>query len=457
MKHKNGGIDIAIVGGGPAGLFVAERIATGLVGDGHRHFGSSPTDLSPEGPAGSGIGLQGASTDLRHRIVVFDRMPTPGRKFLLAGRGGLNLTHSEAIDEFNEKYGNEADVIKRAVAQFPPSELRKWADGLGAKTFVGTSGRVFPEVLRSTPLLRAWLRRLHALGVEFETNMQWIGFEDAETFSFRRTRDKSVEASVDALNETILVRASVCVFALGGASWPRLGADGSWAKEFRRLGVATTQLEAANCGFHVNWSEHVRRFGGQPLKNIALSCQGQTVKGEVLLDPRGIEGNAIYAIGKQIRAALAEGRGQVRIDLRADLPLRTLISKLETGPGKQSSSSWLRKAGGLSAPAIAVLRETIDVDAIRNQPEMLATAIKSVPIEVVSTYPIERAISTAGGIRLDEITDRFELKRRRNCYVVGEMLDWEAPTGGYLLQGCFSSAAVVADAILEKLQTSINK
>jgi uncharacterized flavoprotein (TIGR03862 family) len=421
MNDSFGDVDVAIVGGGPAGLFVAERIAT---------------QLRSQSPG-----------NRRRRIVLFDRMPTPGRKFLLAGRGGLNLTHSDPIDQFVERYGPDAEIIKRAVGQFPPSALRDWADALHAETFIGTSGRVFPKALRATPLLRAWLQRLDNLGVEFELNTRWVGFED-RGIMFCRARPGFASQP----EETFVVRPSFTVFALGGASWPRLGADGSWTDEFRRVGIAVTDLAAANCGFQVSWSEHVQRLGGQPLKNIAVSCEGSTVKGELLLDPRGIEGNAVYALGREIRASLARGNRLIQIDLRADLSLRTLTSRLEAGPGKQSISSWLRKAAGLTPPALAVLRECVEIDPIKTEPETLAAAIKAVPIAITSTYPIDRAISTAGGIRLDEVTDQFELKKRRNSYAIGEMLDWEAPTGGYLLQACFSTAHVTAEAIVDKLR-----
>ena len=388
---------IAIIGAGPAGLIAAERLAQ----------------------AG-------------HRVTVYDRMASPARKFLLAGRGGLNLTHSEPLDRFVRRYRDAADWLAPALDAFPPQALRDWADGLGADTFVGSSGRVFPKALKASPLLRAWLARLDTLGVSFRPRMRWLGFDDGALV-------------FDGPQGTEQVRAQATLLALGGASWPRLGSDGSWVDILAGRGVAVAPLRPANGGFRVAWSDYlIARFAGTPLKRIALSFGGESVAGEAMIDRAGIEGGAIYALSSRLREAiLRDGAAELAVDLRPDLDVGALTAKLAKRRKGETLSNHLRKAG-LSPVAIALLREG---GALPDTPEALAQRIKDVPLRLEGLFPLERAISTAGGIPRDEIDGGFMLKRIPGVFVAGEMLDWEAPTGGYLLQGCFATGMAAADGM----------
>lgn len=388
---------IAIIGAGPAGLIAAERLAQ----------------------AG-------------HRVTVYDRMASPARKFLLAGRGGLNLTHSEPLDLFVRRYRDAADWLAPALDAFPPQALRDWADALGANTFVGSSGRVFPKALKASPLLRAWLARLDTLGVSFRPRMRWLGFDDGALV-------------FDGPQGTEQVRAQATLLALGGASWPRLGSDGSWVDILAGRGVAVAPLRPANGGFRVAWSDYViARFAGTPLKRIALSFGGESVAGEAMIDRAGIEGGAIYALSSRLReVVLRDGAAELAVDLRPDLDVGALTAKLAKRRKGETLSNHLRKAG-LSPVAIALLREG---GALPDTPEALAQRIKDVPLRLEGLFPLERAISTAGGIPRDEIDGGFMLKRIPGVFVAGEMLDWEAPTGGYLLQGCFATGMAAADSM----------
>lgn len=394
--------DIAIVGAGPAGLIAAERLAR----------------------AG-------------RRVVLYDRMASPARKFLLAGRGGLNLTHSEPLDGFLDRYGAARAWLEPALLAFPPQALRDWADGLGAETFVGSSGRVFPKAMKASPLLRAWLARLDGLGVVLRPGRRWTGWDGAGALLF--------EGGSGAV-ESVAPRATL--FALGGASWPRLGSDGSWMQAFAGRGIAISPLRAANAGFTVDWSPTMRqRFAGEPLKRIALSFAGRRVAGEAMIDRAGIEGGAIYALSAPIREAIARDGGAVlAIDLRPDLPEAVLGTRLAERRKGETASNHLRKAGGLSPVAISLLRETAG-GTLPQEAGALARLIKAAPLRLTGMAPIDKAISTAGGIAADEIDAGFMLKRLPGSFVAGEMLDWEAPTGGYLLQACFATGVAAADGI----------
>jgi uncharacterized flavoprotein (TIGR03862 family) len=415
------GRDVAIVGGGPTGLFAAQQLAeTGFV------------------------------------VTVYDRMPSAGRKLLLAGRGGLNLTHSEPTAQFLKRYGTDGNAslspILDAVQTFDVTALRKWADDLEADTFVGTSGRVFPKALRATPLLRAWLNKLADLGVRFEGGWEFTGFTEptekigSQVILHRRLRE-ALPSPVDVSQHVAhLELAMPVLLALGGASWPRLGADGSWVPNFREAGIAVHDLRASNCGLRVSWSSHMARFWGQPLKNVSLSINGVTKRGELLIDPKGIEGSAAYAIGSSVTAASHLGMPSMELDLRADVSLDHLTERLSKRTNKMSTSTWLAKHGGLNATAIAVLRDLCG-PVLPNTPNAMATAIKHIPFVVVGTFPIERAISTAGGVALDAIDKNFMLRARPGVFVAGEMLDWDAPTGGYLLQACFATGSAAATGI----------
>ncbi len=392
----------AVIGAGPAGLMAAETLAR-----------------------------EGAS------VTVYDRMPAPGRKFLLAGRGGLNLTHSEEFERFLSRYGAAAPRLRAAIEAFPPSALRAWCEGLGQETFVGTSGRVFPKAMKASPLLRAWLLRLAAMNVAFMPRHRWAGWDTDGRFQF------------DAAEGRICVSADAAIFALGGASWPRLGSDGHWAALFAERGIAISPLKPSNCGFTADFSElFLDRFEGQPLKGIELSFEGTSVRGEAVITKTGLEGGAIYALSPRLRDAIERsGEAVLSIDLRPGFSAAALESALSKPRAKQSASNFLRKAIKLSPAAVGLLQEAArdgGAPLSSMSAKELAALIKSVPVRLTEAAPIERAISTAGGVAFEEIDGRFMLRRMPGSFVAGEMLDWEAPTGGYLLQACFSTGAAAA-------------
>jgi uncharacterized flavoprotein (TIGR03862 family) len=386
-----------VVGAGPAGLAAAETLA-----------------------------LSGCN------VTLYDAAPSPARKFLLAGRGGLNLTHSEPLDGFLARYSPAARRLAEAIERFPPASVRAWAAGLGEETFVGSSGRVFPRSFKATPLLRAWLARLAGLGVKLNPRRRLIGLADGG----RVLRFWGPAGEEEA-------RAGAIVLALGGASWPRLGGDGAWATMLGEAGVEVAPLKPANCGFRLDWSDHFRqRFAGQPLKAIAVSHAGQSVRGEAMIDADGIEGGAIYALSPSLREAIErEGEATLSIDLKPDLTHAALAGRLRRQPG-QSTSTFLRKAAGLSPVAIALMREGGPPP---DQAEALAARIKSVALRLTAPAPIARAISSAGGVAWGEIDERFMLAKLPGVFVAGEMIDWEAPTGGYLLQACFATGRAAGD------------
>jgi uncharacterized flavoprotein (TIGR03862 family) len=378
-------------------------------------------------------------------VTVFDRMPAPGRKFLLAGRGGLNLTHNEDLERFLPRYREGAPRLRAAIEAFPPSALRAWCEELGQETFVGTSGRIFPKAMKSSPLLRAWLTWLAALKAQFKPRHRWAGW-DADGGLLFDTPGGRVEATAD-----------VTVFALGGASWPRLGSDGHWTAFFAGRGIAISPLKPSNCGFVADFSDLFRaRFEGQPLKGIELHFEGEGVRGEAVITKTGIEGGAIYALSAPLRNAIERG-GQAILtaDLRPGLTAAELERALAKPRGKQSFSNFLRKAVKLSHAAIGLLHEATlrnSVQLSSMTPAALAALTKAVPVRLTATAGIERAISTAGGIAFDELDQRFMLRHLPGVFVAGEMLDWEAPTGGYLLQGCFSTGAAAARGAIEWLE-----
>jgi uncharacterized flavoprotein (TIGR03862 family) len=366
-------------------------------------------------------------------VTVHDRMPSAGRKLLMAGRGGLNLTHSEDLTAFLARYRGGDDRLRRAVEAFPPSALRAWADDLGQQTFTGSSGRVFPKAMKASPLLRAWLRRLNAHGVRFEFRHHWRGFDEAGRLRFTQG------------NEDVTVAADATVLALGGASWPRLGSDGGWFDILSERGVGLAPLAASNCGFVVPWSEPFRRFEGEPLKRIALTFGGDTVRGEAVVTRDGIEGGAVYALSPLLRETIAaQGDATLLIDLRPDMSGDAISAKLAAPRGKQSLSNVLRKALKLSPAAAGLLHEaaaSAGKALSAYDAAALAALIKAVPVRLTATQPIATAISSAGGIRFDALDDSFMLKELPGVFAAGEMLDWEAPTGGYLLQACFATGA----------------
>jgi uncharacterized flavoprotein (TIGR03862 family) len=371
-------------------------------------------------------------------------MPSVGRKFLLAGRGGLNLTHSEALPAFLTRYGAASSRLAPAIEAFPPDHLRAWSEALGQATFVGSSGRVFPQAFKSSPLLRAWLRRLDTSGVQFTLRHRWTGWDSEGYLSF---------ATPDGARA---VDARATVLALGGASWPRLGSDGVWVETLAAKGVTISPLRPANCGFTVAWSDIFRdRFEGQPLKGVALSYGSHPIRGEAVVTRTGIEGGAIYALSANLREAiLATGQATLHIALRPDLDINDLVARLSAPRGKQSFSNWLRKAAHLSPVAIGLLQETAVVSGVSlssHSPAALAGLIKAVPVKLNGLAPIARAISTAGGVSFGEIDADFMIRRLPGVFAAGEMLDWEAPTGGYLLQASFATGAAAGRGVLKWL------
>ena len=383
---------IVIIGAGPAGLMAADRLsATGL------------------------------------RVEIYDRMPSMARKFLMAGRGGLNLTHSEPFDRFVTRYGKRAQILRPALDAFTPKDLRAWADELGAETFVGSSGRVFPKAMKASPLLRAWLKRLEAQGVKLHMQHDWRGWAKKES------------SQALLFNDDVRVVPAATILALGGASWPKLGGDGGWAERLRERGVEIAPFQPANAGFQTTWSAlFADKFAGEPLKNITVKFAGREVKGELMLTRAGLEGGAIYAISAVLRDAISkDGHADLVIDLRPDLTADQAVNKLKRASPKDSQSNRLRKALNLSAAAIALIHEKPGAD------------FKTVTVRLTGAQGLDRAISSAGGIKFDALTPDFELKALPVVYAVGEMLDWEAPTGGYLLQACFSTAVAAAKAIAQ--------
>jgi len=390
---------IHVIGAGPAGLMAAEVLAK----------------------AGA-------------QVIVHDRMPSPARKFLMAGRGGLNLTHSEPPERFGTRYGAAAEAVAPWLAALSPADLTAWAEGLGQETFVGTSGRVFPRAMKASPLLRAWLARLADLGVEMRTRSRWTGWADG-ALRFETPDGERLE------------RPDAVVLALGGASWPRLGSDGAWAGWVEDV----EPFRPANGGFDVAWSPaFAERFAGQPLKSAGFTFGGRTVRGEAMIARYGVEGGAVYALSAALRDAMAaDGSVVLTVDLRPDWTVEQLAARLEGSRGKDSVSNWLRKAAKLSPAAIGLMREI--PGEIPMGSDKLAKRIKAVRLTLTGAQGLERAISSAGGVRLDAVDERLMLTARPGVFVAGEMLDWEAPTGGYLLQASMASGVVAAQGALDWL------
>jgi len=379
------------------------------------------------------------------RVTIYDAMPSAGRKFLMAGRGGLNLTHSEPLPAFLARYREAAPRLAGAIEAFPPDALRAWSETLGQPTFIGSSGRVFPKAFKASPLLRAWLRRLDATGVQFVFRHRWTGWDERGGLSFETPEGL----------RTIEARAAV--LALGGASWPRLGSDGAWAETLAAKGIKISALRPANSGFTVAWSNVFRdRFEGQPLKGVALGFGPTSVRGEATITRAGIEGGAVYALSAELREAIRrDGEALLSVALRPDLAADDLVKKLSLPRGKQSFSNFLRKAASLSPVAIGLLQEAAiasgaSVSAM-GAPD-LARLINAVPVKLDGVAPIARAISSAGGIPFDELDTDFMLRKLPGVFAAGEMLDWEAPTGGYLLQASFATGAAAGKSVLKWLE-----
>ncbi len=395
---------IAIIGAGPAGLIAAERLA------------------------GEGFA-----------VSVYERMPSVARKFLMAGRGGLNLTHREALDAFLDRYGAARDWLEPAIRAFAPDDLIAWCEGLGQPVFTGSSGRVFPRAMKASPLLRAWLARLDALGVTIHVRHTFRGFDDA---------GRVLIAGPDGRERP--VEAAAVILAQGGASWPRLGSTGDWAGRLAARGVEITPFKPANAGFDVRWSALFKaRFAGVPLKAARFSHDGRAIRGEAMITAYGMEGGAIYALGAGLRNAIErDGQAVLTLDLAPDTAGDALTKRLSAAKPGQSLSSTLRKQARLAPLGAALVREAGEIP---REPQELAVRIKALPIALTGVQGLERAISSAGGIARASVDERFMLKRLPGVFVAGEMLDWEAPTGGYLLQASFASGVAAARGVADWL------
>lgn len=393
---------VAVVGGGPAGLMAAETLCR----------------------AGFGV-------------AVYDAMPSMGRKFLLAGIGGLNLTHSEDYEQFCARYAEAAPVLRPALDAFMPEALRAWAHGLGVETFVGTSGRVFPREMKAAPLLRAWLHRLRHDGVRLHVRHRWLGWDDAGALRFATPGGE------------VLVRAQATVLALGGGSWPQLGSDGAWVPWLANRGVALAPLVSANCGFEVAWSDYLKqKFSGAPLKSVALTLtdlQGHTEhrRGELVISAHGVEGSLVYAFSKRLREQItAHGHATFALDLLPDMDPARVMAEVSHPRGSRSLSSHLQSRLGLKGVKFALLHEVCGKAGLMHPPS-LADRIKSLPITTHATRPISEAISSAGGVCFEGLDANGMLTALPGTFIAGEMLDWEAPTGGYLLTACFTTGRQV--------------
>jgi len=406
---------IAVIGGGSAGLMAAE--------------------------AGNASGAQ---------VEVYDAMPSVGRKFLLAGKGGLNLTHSESAEPFLARYGARRACIQPLLEQFGPEALLAWARGLGIETFVGSSGRVFPSDLKSAPLLRAWLRRLRQNGVTIHVRHRWSGWDETGALRFATPQGER------------FVSADAVILALGGGSWPQLGSNGAWVRVLAERGIPVEPLKPANCGFDVNWSKHLRtRFAGHPVKPVVISGkthQGRAFRqqGECVVTETGLEGGVMYSLSALLRdEILATGKAIINVDLAPDRDLSRIISELSRPRGSRSMASHLKRCVGIEGVKAGLLREYVPKQEF-SDPTRLAAAIKALPIQLIAPRPLEEVISTAGGVAFEALDDRLMIRALPGVFCAGEMLDWEAPTGGYLLTACFASGLAAGAGAVTWLQSVPN-
>jgi len=378
-------------------------------------------------------------------VDLYDSMGSVGRKFLLAGKGGLNLTHAEPLADFASRFGQRQSDMTRWLEAFSPQTLREWASGLGVETFVGSSGRVFPADLKAAPLLRRWLHRLRESGVTFHVHHRWLGWQNDGALRFATPQGERVSA------------AEVVVFALGGASWPQLGSDGAWIEMMAPLAVDMAPLQPANCGFEIPWSEHlISRFAGAPLRPVVAHWtdrQGNAHarQGEFVLTEYGIEGSLIYAIGAELREQIAEsGEALLTLDLVPGYTQAALADRLAAPRGKHSIGDWLRRRAGLDPYKSALVFELTDKATLADSLTLVAQ-LKRLPLRLRKPRPMAEAISTAGGVRLESLDDALMLRAKPGVFFAGEMLDWEAPTGGYLLTACFASGLIAGRGAVQWL------
>jgi uncharacterized flavoprotein (TIGR03862 family) len=400
-------ISVAIIGGGPAGLMAAEVIRA-----------------------------RGAQVD------VYDSMPSLGRKFLMAGRGGLNLTHSEPFEQFVARYGSQKQEVKKWLMDFPPDSLREWARRLGVESFVGSSRRVFPVGMKSSPLLRAWLKRLKEAGVIFHLRYRWCGWNADQSLKFE-TPDGEKNIKADAL-----------VLALGGGSWARLGSDGAWVPWLEQAGVKVEALKPSNCGFDVNWSPHFReKFEGQPIKSVVLTFGSFRQQGEFIVTTEGVEGSLIYAASALIRDEIyAKGNAVIHLDLAPDKTETQLLEKLSKPRGARTLASHLEKTVNIKGVKAGLLREFVSKDDFASM-ERLADSIKHLQIPLIAPRPLDEAISSAGGVTFESLDENLMIRSLPGVFCAGEMLDWEAPTGGYLLTACFASGRAAGLGVLKWMES----
>ena len=399
---------VAIIGAGPAGLMAAEVLSQG--------------------------GLQ---------VDVYDSMPSVGRKFLMAGKSGLNLTHSEPLQQFVARYGARREWIEPMLKEFGANELRVWAQELGIETFVGTSGRVFPVNMKASPLLRAWLKRLQNNGVTIHTRHRWTGWNEDRSFRFETVEGERA------------VKADAVILALGGGSWRRLGSDGTWVPWLEQAGIKVAALKSSNCGFDVAWSDHFKeKYHGHPLKSVTLSFESFRQQGEFVITKHGVEGSLIYACSALVRDAIAvRGTTNIQLDLAPNLTREDVLKKLSKPRGSKTMASHLEKTVGIKGVKAGLLREYLSKDDFGNIAQ-LAEAIKSLSIPLIAPRPIDEAISSAGGVMFEELDEHLMLTKLPGVFCAGEMLDWEAPTGGYLLTACFASGRVAGRGVLKWLDGS---
>ena len=403
---------VAVIGGGPAGLMAAEVLIE------------------------AGI-----------KVDLYDAMPSVGRKFLMAGKGGMNISHSEPYDKFLSRYGARRIYIKSFLDEFTPQALRDWLQELGIETFIGSSGRVFPVNMKAAPLLRAWLHKLRVAGVNFHMRHRWLGWiEDENTTLNFATPEGERKIKVDAV-----------ILALGGASWPKLGSTGAWVPLLARRGALVAPLKPSNCGFDVTWTEHFRnRFSGQPLKSVCVSfsnAEGVDIRqqGELVVTANGLEGGVIYSLSALLREEIAAtGFAVIHVDLLPDKELPLLIEKMSQTRGKNSLANHLRKRIGIDGVKAGLLREIVSASDF-DDPVRLCSAIKALPVKLIATRPIDEAISSAGGVVFEALDEHLMIRSMPGVFCAGEMLDWEAPTGGYLLSACFATGRAAGLGVLASL------
>ncbi len=400
---------IAIIGAGAAGLMAAEVL--------------SQSDV---------------------RVRVYDAMPSVGRKFLMAGKGGMNISHAEDFSVFMTRYGTHQQNLAPYLNAFTPTDLRAWLSDLGIETFVGSSGRIFPKEMKAAPLLRAWLHRLRSRGVQFSMRHRWLGWknDEAQTLVF------------DTPNGEQIVTADAVILALGGGSWAKLGSTGEWVSILREKGIKVETLQPSNCGFNVAWSDYFKaRFAGLPVKNVSLRFEDLEQKGELMLTENGIEGGLIYAASSRIRNTIFNmGTATIYLDLFPDKTAEELLKKLSKSRGKLSTAQFWRRQLGLEGVKAGLVREILSVDDL-NSSELVAHTLKKFPVILLSPRPLDEAISSAGGVCFDELNDDLTSKKLTGVFYAGEMLDWEAPTGGYLLTACLATGRAAGFSALRWLES----